>query len=67
MTKNKNKKSLYEFNFKYYRHWTFKSCCKTVDMVSGTSKGIEAVIIAVSLASGVGVAIKLWVFFGGAF
>jgi Uncharacterized conserved protein len=37
------------------------------DMVSGTSKGIEAIVIAVSLATGVGVAIKLWVFFGGAF
>ncbi len=37
------------------------------DMLSGTSKGIEAVIIAVSIASGVGVAIKLWTVLGGAF
>ncbi len=37
------------------------------DMVSGSSKGIEAVIIAVSIASGVGVAIKLWTLMGGAF
>jgi Uncharacterized conserved protein len=37
------------------------------DMVSGSSKGIEAIIIAVSIASGVGVAIKLWTLLGGAF
>lgn len=37
------------------------------DMVSGTSKGIEAIVIAVSIASGVGVAIKLWTLLGGAF
>jgi uncharacterized membrane protein YjjP (DUF1212 family) len=37
------------------------------DMVSGASKGIEAVIIAVSIASGVGVAIKLWTMLGGTF
>ncbi|HML38165.1 MAG TPA: threonine/serine exporter family protein [Bacillota bacterium] len=37
------------------------------DMVSGMSKGIEAIIIAVSIASGVGVAIKLWTLMGGAF
>lgn len=37
------------------------------DMLSGASKGIEAVIIAVSIASGVGVAIKLWTMLGGAF
>lgn len=37
------------------------------DMLSGASKGIEAVIIAVSIASGVGVAIKIWTILGGAF
>ena len=37
------------------------------DMVSGASKGIEAAVIAVSLAAGVGVSLKLWTFFGGAF
>jgi uncharacterized membrane protein YjjP (DUF1212 family) len=37
------------------------------DMVSGTSKGIEAVVIAVSITSGVGVALKLWTFLGGAY
>jgi uncharacterized membrane protein YjjP (DUF1212 family) len=37
------------------------------DMLSGTSKGIEAIVIAVSIASGVGVAIKLWTLLGGAF
>lgn len=37
------------------------------DIVSGSSKGIEAIIIAVSIASGVGVAIKLWTLLGGAF
>lgn len=37
------------------------------DMVSGASKGIEAVIIAVSIAAGVGVTIKLWTVMGGAF
>jgi len=37
------------------------------DMISGTSKGIEAVIIAVSIASGVGVTIKLWTLAGGVF
>ena len=37
------------------------------DMLSGASKGIEAVIIAVSIASGVGVAIKFWTILGGAF
>lgn len=37
------------------------------DMLSGASKGIEAVIIAVSIASGVGIAIKLWDLSGGGF
>jgi len=37
------------------------------DMVSGATKGIEAVIIAVSLAAGVGVSIKLWTLLGGTF
>ncbi len=37
------------------------------DMVSGTSKGIEAVVVAVSITSGVGVALKLWALLGGAF
>lgn len=37
------------------------------DIVSGASKGIEAIIVAVSIASGVGVAIKLWTVLGGAF
>lgn len=37
------------------------------DMLAGASKGLEAIIIAVSLASGVGVAIKLWIFLGGSF
>ncbi len=37
------------------------------DMLSGASKGIEAVIVAVSLASGVGIAIKLWGLLGGGF
>lgn len=37
------------------------------DMVSGMSKGIEAIIIAVSIASGVGIALKLWTLLGGAF
>lgn len=37
------------------------------DMVSGMSKGLEAVIIAVSIASGVGIALKLWSLLGGAF
>ena len=37
------------------------------DMLSGATKGIEAVVIAVSLASGVGVSIKLWMLLGGAF
>ena len=37
------------------------------DMLSGASKGMEAVIIAISLAAGVGVAIKLWTLLGGTF
>lgn len=37
------------------------------DMLSGATKGIEAVIIAISLAAGVGVTIKLWTLLGGAF
>jgi len=37
------------------------------DMVSGTSKGIEAVVIAVSITSGVGVALKIWTFLGGVY
>jgi uncharacterized membrane protein YjjP (DUF1212 family) len=37
------------------------------DMLSGATKGIEAVVIAVSIASGVGFAIKLWTLLGGAF
>lgn len=37
------------------------------DMLAGVSKGMEAVIIAVSLASGVGVAIKIWSVLGGTF
>lgn len=37
------------------------------DMLSGATKGIEAFIIAISLASGVGVSIKLWTILGGAF
>lgn len=37
------------------------------DMVAGASKGIEAVVIAVSITSGVGVALKLWTFMGGAY
>lgn len=37
------------------------------DMLSGATKGIEAVIIAISLAAGVGVTIKLWTLMGGTF
>lgn len=37
------------------------------DMLSGSSKGIEAAIIAISIAAGVGFAIKLWTLLGGAF
>ncbi len=37
------------------------------DMLSGVSKGMEAVVIAISLASGVGAAIKIWTLLGGAF
>ncbi len=37
------------------------------DMLSGASKGIEAGIIAVSIATGVGVAIKIWILLGGTF
>jgi len=37
------------------------------DMVSGMTKGIEAVVIAVSIASGVGVALKIWTLLGGMF
>lgn len=37
------------------------------DMVSGLSKGVEAIVIAVSIAAGVGVMIKLWTLLGGAF
>ncbi|HWQ79874.1 MAG TPA: threonine/serine exporter family protein [Anaerovoracaceae bacterium] len=37
------------------------------DMVSGTSKGIEAIVVAVSITSGVGVALQLWTFLGGAY
>ena len=37
------------------------------DMLSGATKGIEAVVIAISLAAGVGVTIKLWTLLGGAF
>lgn len=37
------------------------------DMLSGASKGLEAIIIAVSLASGVGVSIKVWLLLGGTF
>ncbi len=37
------------------------------DMLSGATKGIEAFIIAISLASGVGVSIKLWTLLGGTF
>lgn len=37
------------------------------DMLSGASKGLEALVIAVSLASGVGFAIELWKLLGGTF
>ncbi|MDD4564037.1 MAG: threonine/serine exporter family protein [Eubacteriales bacterium] len=37
------------------------------DMLSGASKGLEALVIAVSLASGVGMAIEVWMLLGGAF
>ncbi|MBR0599174.1 threonine/serine exporter family protein [Sinanaerobacter chloroacetimidivorans] len=37
------------------------------DMLAGVSKGMEAVMVAVSLAAGVGVALKIWDFFGGTF
>jgi uncharacterized membrane protein YjjP (DUF1212 family) len=37
------------------------------DMLSGASKGLEAIIIAISIASGVGVAIKIWTLSGGTF
>jgi len=36
-------------------------------MLAGVSKGMEAVMVAVSLAAGVGVALKIWDFFGGTF
>lgn len=35
------------------------------DTLSGVSRGLEAIIVAISLASGVGVIIKLWVSLGG--
>ena len=37
------------------------------DVLSGTTKGIEAIVIAISLAAGVGVSIKLWTLLGGTF
>ncbi len=37
------------------------------DMLSGASKGLEALVIAVSLASGAGFAIELWKLVGGTF
>lgn len=37
------------------------------DMLSGMTKGIEAIVVAVSLASGVGIAIRLWLLLGGTF
>lgn len=37
------------------------------DMLSGISKGIEAIFIAVSIASGVGLSIRFWTFLGGIF
>ena len=36
------------------------------DTLSGVSRGLEAIIVAVSLAAGVGVVLKLWVSLGGA-
>lgn len=37
------------------------------DTVSGVSKGLEAIVVAVSIASGVGVMLKLWGLIGGVF
>ncbi|WHH59584.1 threonine/serine exporter family protein [Petroclostridium sp. X23] len=37
------------------------------DLVSGTTRGVEALLIAVSIASGVGIILKIWIVFLGGY